>query len=760
MIENFTDTSGAPSCSSSLSPTGSAENVSTSYEYDRSGNLAKATDAEGSIQRYIYDALGRMIERKDGLSASELWTYDVRGNKLTLDGRISGSSDLVTWTYDGADRMLTRVADSVTTTYDYDANGNMTSASTSSPSRTIAMSHDRLDRLTKVDPDTGSTDTDYGYGFTSITRDDPTGSYSFGIDKWGRQTSMSTPAASGHTSAWRPDGLAGTSTDPNGTTTTRTYDDAGHLTTLEVKVGATTRASLTYAPNRAGLARTEAQTISGASSGNGTASFAYDHLGRLTGYDSPIGSTSDRDYAWAKVPDRTGVTADPSGTPATTTYTFDDADRITADSASGTYGTDASGRVTARPSRQFVWDSLGRLLTVKDGSGTTLVTYTYDPLDRLRTSTSGGTTLRYRYVGKSTSIAQIYDETAAAVDRNFANDLAERPVGSMSTSNTSPVSWIENAHHDIVSSTSSTGAVGRWYRYDPWGTLAASGGSGLTPVHRFQGSWQDLTAGLVWMVNRWYDPTTGRFLSEDSLLGEPRSPDSRHRYAYGEGDSINAWDPDGRASVRSSYVHGKDGSNTYSRSFANRWRVRGKILVSLYIREAVVDNIGFKTKGDGRGPGIDCKRSRACLAIDFTTSRITLKVNETCARPWRLPVLEDDSKPFAFSDKDCHPALPISFKCCQYSFLDVREGLFSLRVHVGLAQSFGPLMGFTPDTILTVMPFRQINLATDGFPSLYAMAVSPRGRNLLMNYREGHWRGMDGGPDVFRKLRWPTALYR
>ncbi len=203
------------------------------------------------------------------------------------------------------------------------------------------------------------------------------------------------PAVAGHTSVWRPDGLPGTSIDPNGTTTTRTYDAAGRLTTLEVKAGSTTRATLTYAPNRAGLARTEAQTIVGATAGNGTASFAYDHLGRLTGYDSPIGTTSDRDYAWAKVADRTTVTSDPSGTPATTTYTHDAADRITADSASGTYGADASGRVTARPARQFAWDSLGRLTTVKDGSGTTLVTYGYDPLERsLRTLTTGGTTTR------------------------------------------------------------------------------------------------------------------------------------------------------------------------------------------------------------------------------------------------------------------------------------------------------------------------------------------------------------------------------
>ena len=42
------------------------------------------------------------------------------------------------------------------------------------------------------------------------------------------------------------------------------------------------------------------------------------------------------------------------------------------------YSNDADGRLTARPGQQLVWDHLGRITTVKDGSGTTLASYTYD----------------------------------------------------------------------------------------------------------------------------------------------------------------------------------------------------------------------------------------------------------------------------------------------------------------------------------------------------------------------------------------------
>ena len=81
-------------------------------------------------------------------------------------------------------------------------------------------------------------------------------------------------------------------------------------------------------------------------------------------------------------------------------------------------------------------------------------------------------------------------------------------------------------------------------RYDPWGTATSVTGS--VPDFRFQGSWADGATGLSWAATRWYAPAQGRFISEDSLLGEPRDPDSRHLYAYGAGEPVGRWDPDGR----------------------------------------------------------------------------------------------------------------------------------------------------------------------------------------------------------------------
>jgi hypothetical protein len=88
---------------------------------------------------------------------------------------------------------------------------------------------------------------------------------------------------------------------------------------------------------------TEAQDIDTTSATDGTATFAYDRVGRITGFDSPLGGTStDQAYGWQKVLNRDSLTIG-TGSPVTTT--FDDADRIT----SSGFSHDADGRMTARP---------------------------------------------------------------------------------------------------------------------------------------------------------------------------------------------------------------------------------------------------------------------------------------------------------------------------------------------------------------------------------------------------------------------------
>jgi RHS repeat-associated protein len=119
------------------------------------------------------------------------------------------------------------------------------------------------------------------------------------------------------------------------------------------------------------------------------------------------------------------------------------------------------------------------------------------------------------------------------------------PAATAATTSSNRRYYGTNAHHDVTWLADSAGAVSASLRYDPWGTPRSTVPTGYTPF-RFQGSWYDATTDLAWVVTRWYAPSLGRFVSEDSLLGEPRHPDSRHLYAYAAGEPVGAWDPDGQ----------------------------------------------------------------------------------------------------------------------------------------------------------------------------------------------------------------------
>ena len=258
---------------------------------------------------------------------------------------------------------------------------------------------------------------------------------------------------------------------------------------------------------------------------------------------STLGATTTA-YGWDAATNRTSVQVG-AGTPATTAY--DNANRPSSGAnPTAAYTSDDDGRLTARPGQQLVWDRLGRLTQVKNSGGTVLATYTYDPLDRLRMiDYGGGTRIRFRYVGLTTTVAQWIDDAAGTVTRSVGTGWSGERLLDWTGANSNVRVYGENAHHDVTWLASDTGTVSQALRYDPWGNPRATVPTGYSPF-RFQGSYYDATTDLSWVVTRWYAPSLGSFVSEDELSGEPANPGSRQLYAYGQGEPVGRWDLDGR----------------------------------------------------------------------------------------------------------------------------------------------------------------------------------------------------------------------
>ena len=90
--------------------------------------------------------------------------------------------------------------------------------------------------------------------------------------------------------------------------------------------------------------------------------------------------------------------------------------------------------------------------------------------------------------------------------------------------------------------TDTTGAVIATYTYDAWGRVTATTGNPAATRLRYAGQYTDPETGYQYLRARYYDPTTGQFLSRDPLNAMTRSP-----YGYVYGDPLNRVDPSGLA---------------------------------------------------------------------------------------------------------------------------------------------------------------------------------------------------------------------
>ncbi|RJE91288.1 hypothetical protein D3P07_04335 [Paenibacillus sp. 1011MAR3C5] len=109
---------------------------------------------------------------------------------------------------------------------------------------------------------------------------------------------------------------------------------------------------------------------------------------------------------------------------------------------------------------------------------------------------------------------------------------------------------MKNGHGNVIELRSATRAVQNSYKYDIWGnTLQA-----IEPVSnpfRYSGELWDNSAGLQYLRARWYDPSLGRFINEDTYKGEINNPITLNLYTYVYNNPLIYTDPSGHCGVKS-----------------------------------------------------------------------------------------------------------------------------------------------------------------------------------------------------------------
>ncbi|WP_438350767.1 RHS repeat domain-containing protein [Paenibacillus sp. FA6] len=108
--------------------------------------------------------------------------------------------------------------------------------------------------------------------------------------------------------------------------------------------------------------------------------------------------------------------------------------------------------------------------------------------------------------------------------------------------------YLYNGHGDVVQIVDTTGTVVNSYAYDVWGSITNQT-EGVTNSFKYAGEIYDEESGLYYLRARYYDPSVGRFLNEDTYEGEWNNPLTLNLYSYVFNNPLKYIDPSGHVAI-------------------------------------------------------------------------------------------------------------------------------------------------------------------------------------------------------------------
>ena len=557
-----------------------------SYAYDLAGNQTSASDPDAGSTASTYDAVGNLLSSTDARGKMVSYSYDADNRKTaeydTTGGAAeSGADELASWTYDtlakGQPTSSTAYGPGGTTgtsyaeaVSGYNSYGLATGTTLKVSAGPLAGTYDQSDYYSTY----GNLETSYA---DTAAGGLPAETVTLGYDTADDPVSLTSslwyyvPAMS-YTELGQPQEYAfGTTTEP--AWLTNTYDLAtNRLTSAEMETGVSpvTVDNTSYGYDDAGLITSEADTPA-----DGPAQvecFSYDYLGRLTtawsqgsagcsagpsqSAESGAAAPYWEQYSYNDENDLTSEVSMPtSGSATTTTFGYPAAGSpqphaVTSAQATGPSGTsatsyayDAAGDTTSIKSpsdnQTLNWNDAGELASVTStgGSDPGTTSYVYDASGKLLLqSDPGAVTL---YLGDE----ELTENTATgAVTGTRYYTIGGVTVAARSAGQVDYLTGDQQGTDDL-SVNSATLAVTRRY-YDPYGKQIGTPPSSWPGNKGFVGGTTDPATGLTNLGAREYNPSTGAFISPDSLL-DPNNPQDLDAYAYAGDDPATDSDSSG-----------------------------------------------------------------------------------------------------------------------------------------------------------------------------------------------------------------------
>ena len=559
---------------------GAGAAMTTSYQYNANNQVTLVTRNDGSKEKVTYDSVGQTTRidyyaaGADTSAASGYYltyAYDDNGNVTRETVTKDGATEITAYAYDALNRVSqqTQGAEKVGALpidYAYNAAGQLSGVS-----------------YPRENSQTGVAATGTGKQTLSFT-----------YDSYGRQSEVRlngqlvesySYTAGGDLMATQVYGKFDAGNTADYLRTAYTYNSLGLVTKTETQgygsvTGKKEQIDLTY--DNVGNIRTEQTYTNYGTAKTVNKSYEYDTVGRLTKSTIDGKATS---YTYDAVGNRLTQTSEGK----TLTYSYNNLNQLTSiregNTTVASYTYDANGNqkketrqhvsVTVGGNTQvynketdYTYDLRGLLtgVSVKTPSANEITgEVTYDTQTTTNTYNAAGKrlkrveedkTTRFYYMGEALLFTTNQDlvMTSENVLNTGGQIIASKRFAVPGVEATDPFAgqyyfYQYDVRGSVTDILDKNAGLVKGYDYDEFGNTEEKGNESFLNDVTFTGSVSDASSGLQYMNARFYQPSTGRFLSQDSYSGNPYDPWTQHLYSYCGNNPVNMVDPTGHSAT-------------------------------------------------------------------------------------------------------------------------------------------------------------------------------------------------------------------
>ena len=370
---------------------------SLTLAYNSQGRISQITDSLGEITSYSYDLTGENLLSVTNPEGTTTYTYDASNIAAKKYSLLSVTSDLgyqQSFEYDKHGRVTKQYSNggANTLTYSYDSTGGVTTTNSTGASQTTLLNNrgdagqirgvNNQNQLFRYDADGHLIGATLPNGGQISYSYDAAGNLTQQTNLLGQNVKFTYDATYNQLTGF---------TDPKSQGVSYSYNPQRNLTKITYADGSTQQFSVDTTGNVTSYINRRGANLQ----------YTYNKDGQLTQKQNPDGSLVT--YSYDTMANLTSVT-DAAGTIA---MQYDTAMRLTnityPTGRSLSYTYNAAGQRTKLVAQDgytvnYSYDNVGRLQTLTDGTGNSIISYNYDSAGRLIEETNGnGTYTTYQY---------------------------------------------------------------------------------------------------------------------------------------------------------------------------------------------------------------------------------------------------------------------------------------------------------------------------------------------------------------------------